>query len=52
MRTKLVVCLTAALLALPIAALYPVVERVWLKDYLNRDAIETHRRLQHTSSQR
>ena len=41
-----------ALLALPIAALYPVVERVWLKDYLNRDAIETHRRLQHTSSQR
>lgn len=41
-----------ALLALPIAALYPVVERVWLKDYLNRDAIETHRRLQRTSSQR
>jgi predicted PurR-regulated permease PerM len=39
-----------ALLALPIAALYPVVERVWLKDYLNRDAVETHRRLQQTSS--
>jgi predicted PurR-regulated permease PerM len=35
-----------ALLALPLAALYPVVERVWLKDYLNRDAIETHERMQ------
>jgi predicted PurR-regulated permease PerM len=34
-----------ALLALPIAALYPVIERVWLKDYLGRDAVETHRRL-------
>jgi len=41
-----------ALVALPLAATYPVVERVWLKDYLNRDAIETHRRLQRTSSQR
>jgi predicted PurR-regulated permease PerM len=39
-----------ALLALPIAALYPVIERVWLKDYLNRDAVETHRRLQRASS--
>jgi len=39
-----------ALLALPIAALYPVVERVWLSDYLNRDAVETHRRLQRPSS--
>lgn len=39
-----------ALLALPIAALYPVIESVWLRDYLNRDAVETHRRLQRTSS--
>ena len=39
-----------ALLALPFAALYPVIERVWLKDYLGRDAVETHRRLQHDSS--
>jgi predicted PurR-regulated permease PerM len=38
--------LAGALLALPIAALYPVVERVWLKDYLNRDAVETHQRMQ------
>ena len=38
-----------ALLALPLAALYPVVERVWLADYLNRDAIETHQRLQRRS---
>jgi predicted PurR-regulated permease PerM len=34
-----------ALLALPVAALYPVIERVWLKDYLGREAVETHRRL-------
>ena len=34
-----------ALLALPIAALYPVIERVWLKEYLGRDAVETHQRL-------
>ena len=39
-----------ALLALPIAALYPVIERVWLKEYLGRDAIETHRRLAQRSS--
>jgi predicted PurR-regulated permease PerM len=35
-----------ALLALPFAALYPVIERVWLKDYLSRGAVETHRRLE------
>lgn len=40
-----------ALLALPLAALYPVVERVWLKEYLSRDAVETHRRLAQRSSQ-
>jgi predicted PurR-regulated permease PerM len=39
-----------ALLALPVAAIYPVVERVWLKDYLGRDAVETHQRLQDQSS--
>ena len=39
-----------ALLALPLAALYPVVERVWLGSYLNRDAITTHQRLQRRSS--
>jgi len=38
-----------ALLALPIAALYPVIERVWLREYLGRDAVETHRRLEHTN---
>jgi len=35
-----------ALLALPFAALYPVIERVWLKDYLARDAVAAHRRLE------
>jgi predicted PurR-regulated permease PerM len=38
-----------ALLALPVAALYPVIERVWLGDYLGRDAVETHRRMEHPS---
>jgi predicted PurR-regulated permease PerM len=38
-----------ALLALPLAALYPVIESVWLKEYLGRDAVETHRRLQQDS---
>jgi predicted PurR-regulated permease PerM len=42
--------IAGALLALPFAALYPVIENVWLKDYLGRDAIETHRRLQNDSS--
>ena len=35
-----------ALLALPVAAMYPVVESVWLKEYLGRDAVETHRRIE------
>ena len=39
-----------ALLALPVAALYPVIERVWLGEYLGREAIETHRRLERTHS--
>jgi predicted PurR-regulated permease PerM len=39
-----------ALLALPVAALYPVIERVWLKEWLSRDAVETHRRLAQRSS--
>jgi predicted PurR-regulated permease PerM len=44
--------IVGALLALPFAALYPVVERVWLREYLARDAVETHRRLeQHRAAQ-
>ena len=38
--------IVGALLALPIAAMYPVVENVWLKEYLGRDAVETHRRIE------
>jgi predicted PurR-regulated permease PerM len=38
--------IVGALLALPLAAMYPVVESVWLKDYLGRDAVETHRRIE------
>jgi predicted PurR-regulated permease PerM len=38
-----------ALLALPVAAMYPCVEDVWLRDYLGRDAVETHRKIEHQS---
>jgi len=38
--------IVGALLALPIAAMYPVIENVWLKEYLGRDAVETHRRIE------
>jgi predicted PurR-regulated permease PerM len=34
-----------ALLALPIAATYPTVERIWLKQRLTEDAVEVHKRL-------
>jgi len=35
-----------ALLALPVAAMYPCVEDVWLREYLALDAVETHRRIE------
>jgi predicted PurR-regulated permease PerM len=35
-----------AVLALPFAALYPVIERVWLGEYLGRATTEAHRRLE------
>lgn len=41
--------IVGALLALPVAALYPVIERVWLSEYLGRDAVETHRRMERIS---
>jgi len=34
-----------ALLALPIAAVYPTIERLWLRDQLNSDTVAIHRRL-------
>ena len=34
-----------ALLALPIAATYPIVERIWLRDSLGGDTVEIHKRL-------
>ena len=39
-----------ALLALPAAAMYPVIERLWLKDYLGRDVVEQHRIIEHRAS--
>ncbi|MEP6914842.1 MAG: AI-2E family transporter [Acidobacteriota bacterium] len=37
--------IVGALLALPIAAMYPVIEDIWLREYLGRDAVETHKRI-------
>lgn len=34
-----------ALLALPIAAIYPIIERIWLRDQLGADTVEIHKRL-------
>jgi predicted PurR-regulated permease PerM len=34
-----------ALLALPIAAMYPIIERTWLSDRLGDDTVEIHNRL-------
>jgi predicted PurR-regulated permease PerM len=36
-----------ALLALPIVAAYPIVERIWLRDYLGPDVVDDHERLEH-----
>jgi predicted PurR-regulated permease PerM len=38
--------IVGALLALPVAAMYPVVEDIWLAKYLGRHAVETHKRLE------
>jgi predicted PurR-regulated permease PerM len=35
-----------AVLALPAAAMYPVIEEIWLGKYLGRDAVEAHKRLE------
>ena len=34
-----------ALLALPVAAIYPIVERIWLRDSLGSDTVDIHKRL-------
>jgi predicted PurR-regulated permease PerM len=33
------------LLALPVAAVYPTIERIWLRDRLVSDTVETHKRI-------
>ena len=33
-----------ALLALPVAATYPTIERIWLRDRLGDDTVEIHKR--------
>jgi predicted PurR-regulated permease PerM len=34
-----------ALLALPVAATYPIVERLWLRNQLGDDTVDIHKRL-------
>jgi predicted PurR-regulated permease PerM len=34
-----------AILALPVAALYPTIERIWLRDRLSGDTVDIHKRL-------
>jgi predicted PurR-regulated permease PerM len=34
-----------ALLALPVAAMYPIIERIWLRDRLADDTVDIHKRL-------
>ena len=34
-----------AMLALPIAAIYPTIERIWLRDRLSSDTVDIHKRL-------
>ena len=41
-----------ALLALPVAAMYPVVEDIWLGKYLGRDAVGAHKRLATAQTER
>ncbi len=38
--------IVGALLALPIAAMYPVVEEIWLRDYLAPQAAREHRSIE------
>lgn len=37
-----------ALIALPIAAMYPPVESLWLKQKLGAEAVDDHRRVEQT----
>ena len=36
-----------ALLVLPIVAAYPIIERIWLRDYLSEEVLEDHEVLEH-----
>ena len=39
-----------AVLALPIAAAYPIVERIWLREHLASDTVERHEELDQTQT--
>jgi hypothetical protein len=36
-----------ALLALPVVAAYPIVERIWLRESLGKNVLAEHARLEH-----
>jgi predicted PurR-regulated permease PerM len=39
-----------AVLALPIAAAYPIIERIWLREHLPSDTVERHEELDQTQT--
>jgi predicted PurR-regulated permease PerM len=39
-----------AILILPLVAVYPAVERIWLEDYIGRDVVEKHDAVEHSPS--
>ena len=40
-----------ALIALPVAAVYPAIEQVWLKEQLGTDVVEEHREVEHAGDE-
>jgi predicted PurR-regulated permease PerM len=36
-----------AVIALPLAAIYPTVERIWLREQLPRETVQEHREIEH-----
>ncbi|RYZ72888.1 MAG: AI-2E family transporter [Proteobacteria bacterium] len=40
-----------AIAILPIVAIYPLIERIWFKDYLGEDVIRRHQKLEHSKEE-
>jgi predicted PurR-regulated permease PerM len=39
-----------ALIALPVAAIYPSIERIWLRDELPAETVEEHKGIEHRTA--